>query len=66
MSDAKINPSGLTDDEAKEFNEIFTKSAIVYVGVVVVAHVLVWSWHPWLHATTSALNTVQQIASSLV
>ena len=70
MSDGKVNPSGLTDDEAQEFHEIFTKSAIVYVGVAVVAHVLLWSWRPWFPGvdgyTTSALDTVQHIASFLV
>ena len=44
----KVNPSGLTDDEAKEFHAIFTKSFIVFVGIAVVAHILVWSWRPWL------------------
>lgn len=66
----KVNPSGLTDDEAKEFHAIFTKSFIVFVGIAVVAHILVWSWRPWLPGvngyTTSALDTVQQLAAFLV
>ena len=67
MSDAKVNPSGLTDDEAKEFHRIFFSSAVVYIGIAVAAHILVWSWRPWLHSTTtSALDTVQSIASFLV
>lgn len=66
MSDAKVNPSGLTDDDAKEFHEIFTKSAIVFIGIAVVAHVLAWAWRPWLHAAASAMNEVTTIASSLV
>lgn len=70
MSDVKTNPSGLSDDEAMEFHGIFSQSAIVYVGVAVVAHVLAWAWRPWLHsaqsAATSALDTVQQITSFLV
>ncbi len=67
---AKGNPSGLTDEEAKDFHKIFNTSAIVFVGVAVVAHILVWSWRPWFPPvggyTTSALDTVQQIIGSLV
>ena len=70
MSEAKINPSGLTDDEAKDFNGIFITSATVFVGIAVVAHVLAWAWRPWLLSLdgvqTSALDTVQQITSYLV
>lgn len=70
MSDAKVNPSGLTDDEAKEFHEIYTKSLVVYVGVAVVAHILVWSWRPWFPGVngyeTSALDLVRHVASFLV
>ena len=66
----KVNPSGLTDDEAKEFHSIFTKSFIVFVGIAVVAHILVWSWRPWLPGvngyTTSALDTVQSVVAFLV
>jgi len=40
--------TGLTDDEAKEFHGIFMQSFTYFVGVAVVAHILVWGWRPWL------------------
>ena len=40
--------SGLTEDEAKEFHKIYRASFAVFVGIVVVAHVLAWSWRPWI------------------
>ena len=40
--------TGLTDDEAKEFHAIFTSSMLSFFGIVVVAHMLVWAWRPWL------------------
>ena len=68
MSD-KVNASGLTDDEAQEFHKIFVKSFIVFLGIAVVAHILVWSWRPWLPPitgyTTSALDTVQAFVGML-
>jgi light-harvesting complex 1 beta chain len=40
--------SGLTEDEAKEFHGIFVQSMTAFIGVAVLAHVLVWAWRPWL------------------
>ena len=40
--------SGLTELEAKEFHKIFVTSFLVFTGVAVVAHFLVWFWRPWL------------------
>ncbi|AUB85381.1 light-harvesting antenna LH1, beta subunit [Candidatus Thiodictyon syntrophicum] len=40
--------SGLTEDEAKEFHGFFSSSMTAFVGVAVVAHILVWAWRPWL------------------
>jgi light-harvesting complex 1 beta chain len=40
--------TGLTDDEAKEFHSIFSSSATVFFGVVIVAHILAWAYRPWL------------------
>jgi len=39
--------SGLTSGEAKEFHSLFMMSTLVYVAVSVVAHILIWNWHPW-------------------
>jgi light-harvesting complex 1 beta chain len=40
--------SGMTELEAKEFHSIFMTSFLVFVGIAVVAHILVWMWRPWL------------------
>ncbi|WP_026199219.1 light-harvesting antenna LH1, beta subunit [Lamprocystis purpurea] len=40
--------TGLTDDEAKEFHGFFVQSMTAFVGIAVVAHILVWAWRPWL------------------
>jgi light-harvesting complex 1 beta chain len=40
--------SGLTELEAKEFHKIFVTSFLIFTGVAVVAHILVWMWRPWL------------------
>ncbi len=40
--------SGLSVGEAKEFNRIFVLSFVIFVGIAIVAHMLVWLWRPWL------------------
>lgn len=40
--------SGLTESEAKEFHTLFVSGFIGFTLVAVVAHILVWSWRPWL------------------
>ena len=40
--------SGLTEGEAKEFNRIFVISFLIFVGIAIIAHILVWAWRPWL------------------
>ncbi|WP_323374663.1 MULTISPECIES: light-harvesting antenna LH1, beta subunit [Skermanella] len=40
--------SGLTDPEAREFHKIFMQSFAIFVGVAVLAHILVWLWRPWM------------------
>lgn len=40
--------SGLTEQEAQEFHGIFIKSFIGFTVIAIVAHILVWSWRPWL------------------
>ncbi len=53
--------SGLTEQEAKEFHKIFVASFIAFTLVAIVAHILVWSWRPWIPGpngyTTSMLTT---------
>ncbi len=42
-----VNQTGMTSQEAREFHSAFMTSALAYIAVAVVAHVLVWSWRPW-------------------
>ena len=62
--------SGLTEDEAKEFHKIYRASFAVWVGIVVVAHILAWSWRPWIPGpngyVSSALDSVNAALSFLV
>jgi light-harvesting complex 1 beta chain len=48
MTDQKGTTSGLMDNEAKEFHDIFVSSFVAFTSIVVVAHILVWLWRPWL------------------
>jgi len=39
--------SGLKQNEAREFHQIFVTSFLFFTGIAVVAHFLVWLWRPW-------------------
>ena len=40
--------SYLLPEEAKEFHKLFMLSFIIFTVIAIIAHVLVWSWRPWL------------------
>ena len=40
--------SGLTEAEAKEFHSLFVSSFAIFTVIAIVAHMLVWSWRPWI------------------
>ena len=40
--------SGLTEAEAKEFHSLFVSSFVIFTVIAIVAHMLVWSWRPWI------------------
>ena len=46
--DRRSRLSGLTEGEAREFNRFFVLSFCVFVGIAIIAHILVWWWRPWL------------------
>lgn len=60
--DRRSTLSGLTEQEAKEFNGFFVMSFLVFTGIAIVAHFLVWQWRPWLPGPngykTSLLDSV--------
>jgi light-harvesting complex 1 beta chain len=42
------NLTGLSDDEAQEFHSYFVQGFVVFTVIAIIAHVLAWSWRPWL------------------
>ena len=40
--------SGLTENEAREFHGVFMTSFSGFTVIPIIAHVLAWSWRPWL------------------
>lgn len=53
MSDNdRVGPSTyMTPEEAKAFHNLFVMSMAFFVGVAVVAHILIWMWRPWFPGT---------------
>ncbi len=44
---SRLVVSGLTAEEAKTFHKYFMQGFLGFVGVTLVAHILVWAWRPW-------------------
>ena len=44
----KQSLSGLTEEEAQEFHGIFMTGFLTFAAAVVVAHILVFNYRPWL------------------
>ena len=40
--------SGLSEEEAREFHGLFMSGLAAFFIAVIVAHVLVWGYRPWL------------------
>jgi light-harvesting complex 1 beta chain len=63
-----VSLSGMTEGEAKEFHSIFVTSFLVFVAIAIVAHILVWSWRPWLPGPngyrTSMLDGLDQVVQA--
>jgi light-harvesting complex 1 beta chain len=53
--------------EAKEFHGLFISGFVGFTVVAIIAHVLVWSWRPWLPGPKgyalldSAVNTLTSL-----
>jgi light-harvesting complex 1 beta chain len=59
--------TGLTEAEAKEFHSLFMTSFAIFVVIAIVAHVLVWTWRPWLGPKLGTVNgTMQSTAMTFV
>jgi len=48
MAERDSTLSGLTAEEAQEFHKLYILSFIIFTAIAVVAHLLVWSWRPWI------------------
>jgi light-harvesting complex 1 beta chain len=61
--------SGLTESEAKEFHGVFMTSFIIFTVIAIIAHILAWSWRPWLPGAkgySSLWNDVNVAASNVL
>jgi light-harvesting complex 1 beta chain len=65
----RISLSGLTRQEAAEFNRFFLTSFLVFTAIAIVAHALVWAWRPWAQSgapvNTSMIDAVRPLLSML-
>ncbi len=67
VNSVDTSTSGLTEMEAKEFHGLFISGFVGFTVVAIVAHVLVWSWRPWLPGTKgyalldSAINALTSL-----
>ncbi|MEL6197494.1 MAG: light-harvesting antenna LH1, beta subunit [Pseudomonadota bacterium] len=67
MAEEKGSLTGLTDEEAKDFHEVYMSGLVLFTGVAVVAHILVWLWRPWFPPTVegySAIEGATKVASA--
>ncbi len=42
------DPVALSEAEAQEFHKLFMTSFIVFTVIAIIAHIMAWSWRPWL------------------
>ena len=58
----------LTPEEAKEFHKLFVTSFVIFTIIAIVAHILVYSWRPWLPSVDgyAMLNDTVQFASATI
>jgi light-harvesting complex 1 beta chain len=48
VTDQRKRQAGPTDPEAREFQRNFVLSFLALTTAAVVAHILMWTWRPWL------------------
>lgn len=68
MAEPSRGLSGLTDEEAKEFQSGFITVFVFYVAVALIAHVLTWMWRPWFAGPEGyqELGAVQTVVENVV
>ncbi|MBB4211343.1 light-harvesting protein [Rhodothalassium salexigens] len=55
--------TGLSEDEAKEFHKIFVQSFIGFTVVAIIAHLLAWSWRPWIPGPEGYASVMDTLSS---
>lgn len=65
MAQDKISPSGLSEQEAKEFHKYFVISFFVFTAIAVVAHILAWMWRPWFPGVNGYSQVIDTVQSTL-
>ena len=61
--------SGLDDKQAQEFHEGFIKSFLIFTGICLLAHILVWIWRPWIpgdEGYASLMDSATTVASAVL
>lgn len=69
MTETEGSLSGLTEPEAQEFHRIFMQSFILFTLIAVVAHILAWTWRPWLpgpEGYASVMDSVHVAAANVL
>jgi light-harvesting complex 1 beta chain len=66
MAESDRSLTGLSEAEAKEFHGIFVTSFIIFTVVAIVAHILVWSWRPWIPGPGGYAQNVIDGATTLL
>ena len=63
-----VSLSGMSEGEAQEFHKFYLQGMWLFVGIAVVAHLLVWIWRPWIAGPNgyAALENVNQTVSALL
>jgi light-harvesting complex 1 beta chain len=68
MSDQdRVGPSTyMTPEEAKAFHSLFVMSMGFFTVIAIIAHILVWSWRPWLGEPMPMRAATQSAATQVV
>lgn len=68
MASEASSRTGLTDQEAQEFHKFFITGFLLFTGIAVGAHVLVWMWRPWLPGKDgySLMDVTQAVSQTLL
>lgn len=55
--------SGLTEKEAQEFHKGFMSTFGIFVGIALVAHLLIWIWRPWIPGPDGYASLTETLTS---